>query len=315
MKRYLSQRLKLRHLRVVTTVASQGSLLKAAESLGLTQPALTKSLREIEDIVGARIFDRHARGMQVNGYGTLLADAARTILNTLRDVEDGFDRIDCRVGGTVIVGALPTAAAGVIPAVLRKMRIAEPDIQLRVVEDRTNELYASLALGDIDLFVGRLYSHADAAGQFEQVPIYDEPMSFIVGHQHPLAERKGLSVGEISGHEISLPAATFRIGADTHAYLDMLGMKLGEGFTTTSLPLLREMLLNSELVTVMPWLMLKGDIDRGTLRVLDLANPGTPPPRQAGLVLRRDRPLTPPAARFVEVVTEYARTALPQYGS
>ena len=92
-------------------------------------------------------------------------------------------------------------------------------------------------------------------------------------------------------------------------------MKIEEGFTTSSLPLLREMLVNSQLITVMPWLMLKGDVDRGLLRVLDLNGGSRPPPRPAGLVLRRDRSLTPPAERFASVVTAIARETLPQYGS
>ena len=202
LKRYLNQRLKLRQLRIVAAIASQGSLLKAAETLGLTQPALTKSLREVEDIVGVRIFDRHARGVQPNAYGTMLAEAAQRILDTLREVEDGFDCIDCRLGGTVIVGTLPTAAAGVIPEVVRQLRVTYPQINVRVVEDRVDPLCTALALGDIDLFVGRLYSLDDNAGLFEQVPLYDEPMSFMVGHRHPLAARTRLHVADFNGFEI-----------------------------------------------------------------------------------------------------------------
>ena len=66
MKRYLQQRLKFRHLRVVDAILSHDSILQAAKSLGLSQPALTKSLHEIEEIVGARLFERHGRGVTAN---------------------------------------------------------------------------------------------------------------------------------------------------------------------------------------------------------------------------------------------------------
>lgn len=311
----MNQRLKLRLLRVVATVASQGSLLKAAEVLGLTQPALTKSLREIEDIVGVRLFDRHARGVQANEYGVILADAAQKILKILSEVEDGFDRIDSRTGGTVLVGALPTAAGGVIPEVMRRLSVSDPEIVVRVVEGRTNELCAALALGDIDLLVGRLYSAVDEANQFERVALYDEPMSFIVGTQHPLASRESVEVADIAPYELSLPVASLRVRADTQIYLNALGLQLPDGFTTSSLTLQREMLLNTEIIAVMPWLLLNGDIQRGTLKVLKLNYPSKPPARPAGLLFRRDRPLSSATARFVEVVTEYARTLLPQYES
>lgn len=313
MKRYLNQRMKLRLLRVIATVAHEGSLIKAAQALGLTQPALTKSLREAEDIVGVRLFDRHARGVQPNAYGTLLADAAQKIINVLSDVEDGFDRIDCHVGGTVLVGTLPTAAAGVIPGVMRQLRMSDPQLIVRVIEDKTNELRAALALGDIDLIVGRLYLSPDETDRFERVPLYDEPMSFIVGSQHPLARYEQVDATDIAHYEISLPVTSLRIRADTLAYLNTVGLQYQDSFTTTSLTLQREMLLNSNTVTVMPWLILKGDIERGTLKSLKVANAGKPPARPAGLLLRHDRPLSTAAARFVAVATEYARTSLPQY--
>jgi LysR family pca operon transcriptional activator len=309
----LNQRLKLRLLRVVATVAAQGSLLKAADVLGLTQPALTKSLREIEDLVGVRLFDRHARGVQPNEYGVILVDAAQKILNILSEVETGFDRIDNRVGGTVFVGALPTAAAGVIPGVMRQLHLSNLQIMLRVVEGRSNELSAALALGDIDVVVGRLYSSLDEVSQFERIALYDEPMSFIVGNQHPLAAREQVDIADLTRYEISLPVASLRIRADTQAYLNTLGLQLQEGFTTTALTLQRELMLNSNLVSVIPWLMLRGDIDRGTLKLLKLVNTSKPPPRPAGIMFRRDRSLSTAATQFIAVLTEYARVALPQY--
>jgi LysR family transcriptional regulator, pca operon transcriptional activator len=314
LKRYLNQRLKLRHMRIVAAVASQGSLLRAAQALGLTQPALTKSLREVEDIVGVRIFDRHARGVHTNAYGEQLAAAAGKILDILRDVEDGFDVIDRRLGGVVVVGALPTSAAGVMPEVMRRMRASDPQIEVRVVEGRTNELSAALAVGDIDLVVGRLYSQVDDGGQFERVTLYDEPMAFIVGHQHPLAARDSVPVSDIARCQFSLPAVSLRIRADTQLFLEAIGLTLDEGgFTTTSQALLREILLDTELVTVMPSLMARGDILRGTLKVLNVVAERSPPPRPAGLLLRKGRALAAPAARFAAVLTECAQLGLPQY--
>ena len=304
--------MNMRLLRVVATVASQGSLIKASQVLGLTQPALTKNLREVEDLVGVRLFDRHARGVQANAHGQLLADAAHKILTILGDVESGFDQLDARAGGTVVVGALPTSAAGVIPGIIQRLRATDPEIEVRVVENRINELQSALTLGDIDLVVGRLYDNDDLA-DLERVPLYDEPLSFVVGRQHPLASREHVTVTDIGRYELSLPLASLRISADTQAFLKAIGMEWREGFTTTSLTLQREMLLVSDLICVIPWLMLHGDVKRGTVECLNLVHSGRPPARPAGLVRRRDRPLSPAAMRFVAVLSDYARSVLPQY--
>lgn len=305
--------MKLRSLRVVATVASQGSLLKAAEVLGLSQPALTKSLREVEEVVGVRLFDRHARGVHPNEYGTLLADASQKILDILLQTEEGLDRIDNRVGGTVLVGALPTAAAGVVPALLSELHEVEPNIVVRVIEDRIDNLVAGLLMGDIDIVVGRLYTPLDHANHVVALPLYDEPMAFLVGAQHPLASLDAVRTEELARHPLALPLGSLRVRADTQAFLEGMGRPLHDGFTTTSSILLRELLLTRDLVAVMPWLMMKGDIDRGTLKRLQLAEVRKVPPRPAGALIRRDRALSTPASRVLEALTDYAKKHLPQY--
>lgn len=309
MKRYLDQRLKLRHLRAITAIESQGSLLRASQVLGLTQPALTKSLGEIEDIVGVRCFDRHARGVTANDYGRMLVDAARQILNILREIDAGFDRIDGRQGGAIVVGALPTAASGVMPEVVRRLRHSNPDIIVRVIEDRMDELYAALALGDIDLIVGRLYDGGRDPNLIRQV-LYDEPMSIVVGAGHPLARKTQVIAADLAQYEISLPIASQRIHAETQAFLQIYGIAACDGVTTTSKALLRELLLMNELITVVPRLMLAGDILRGALVVLRVDDSCVPPARPAGIVYRADRSLTPPAQALVAAVAAYATEVL-----
>jgi len=79
-RRYLDQRLKLNHLRAVDAIVAQRSILKAASVIGVSQPALTKTLREMEDILQQRLFDRLPRGVRPTEAGTLLAQSARRIL-------------------------------------------------------------------------------------------------------------------------------------------------------------------------------------------------------------------------------------------
>jgi LysR family pca operon transcriptional activator len=312
-RRYLSQQLKLRLLRVMATVAAEGSLLKAAQALGLTQPALTKNLRELEDIVGARLFVRHSRGVSANAQGQLLADASRKILTILRETEDSLERLEIHTDGTVAVGVLPTAASWVAPQLLRRMKQRYPGVHLRVIENRSEELRNALDLGEIDFVIGRLYLPLDDHPRIEQMPLYDEPMAFVVGRQHPLADKQCIEASELLNYPWSLPAPTLRVGIDTHAFLQALGVSRQEEFTNTSLAMLRELLLDSELVTVVPTLAFRGDIERGTLKTLMPVDAARPPARTAGLLLRRGHPLSAAAQRLISVFSEYARDDLPQH--
>lgn len=87
-RRYLDQRLKLQMLRVVATIETSGSILKAAAALGVSQPALTKTLQELEDIVQLRLFDRHSRGVRVTDAGRQLVRTARTILAEIARLDE-----------------------------------------------------------------------------------------------------------------------------------------------------------------------------------------------------------------------------------
>ena len=88
MRRFLDQKLKLRQLRAIAAIGAHGNLIKASQTLGISQPALTKTLREIEDMMGVRLFERHARGLDPNAQGSALVEAAGRILSIVRETEE-----------------------------------------------------------------------------------------------------------------------------------------------------------------------------------------------------------------------------------
>src|SRR5262245_4581903 len=97
-RRYLDQRLRLSLLRAVDAVEAHRSLLAASTALGITQPALTKSLHELEEVVGARLFDRHSRGVRPTEAGHVFVDAARRVLAELRRLDDELDQLASGMG-------------------------------------------------------------------------------------------------------------------------------------------------------------------------------------------------------------------------
>src|SRR4051812_14627724 len=120
-RRYLDQRLRLQLLRTVDAIDTHRSLLKASASLGLTQPALTKSLQELEETVQLRLFDRHPRGVRPTEAGVAFVASARRILAELRRLDEDLDLLSVPGGGSVALGTLPVAAAGVLPGALARL--------------------------------------------------------------------------------------------------------------------------------------------------------------------------------------------------
>lgn len=302
MKRHLQQRLKFRHLRVVDAILSHDSILQAAKALSLSQPALTKSLHEIEQIVGARLFERHARGVTPNAYGRAVGEAARRLLLEATRLEDELEMLDGSDGGTVVVGALPVAAAGLLPGALARFQAAFPDIEVRVHQERTEALLAALAVREVDFIIGRLYEPPHPDG-FVRKPFYDEGISILARADHPIFRSSFIGFDEISAYPIVLPTVSQRVGREIDDFLRPLGFTPHQPLRSSSVSLIRETLHATDSITVMPKVMLVGDLMRGSVKVLPIDAKGAP--RPAGLIQRSDAPLLKNASHFVNTFRRY----------
>ena len=296
-RRFLDQRLKLPLLRVADALDTHGSLLQAAAALGVGQPALSRSLQELEEIVGARLFERHARGVRPTEAGGAVIRLARRVLAELRRAEEELDAVGATEGGSLAVGVLPVAAAGVLPGALIRLKAAHPSIQVRLHQGRTEDLLPLLASRELDMVVGRLYAPAVPDGLLRE-PLWEEPISVLARADHPVFGTVGPVTAEaLARYDLVLPTVSQRVGQEIEHLLSLLGLARGVPLRSSSYGFIREMLLATDHVSVMPRLMMVGDLLRGALRVVPLPIPA--PPRPAGLVLPAAPSPSPAAAAFI----------------
>ena len=154
-------------------------------ALGVSQPALTKSLHELEDIIGARLFDRHSRGVRPTAAGDVFVQTARRLLTELRRLDDQLDHLASPGGGTVALGALPVAAAGVLPGTLTRLKATHPDIKVRLQEGRTARPAATARLGRDRPDRGASV-RAGGVGSLPTEPLWTEPISILARAEHPI---------------------------------------------------------------------------------------------------------------------------------
>lgn len=300
-RRYLDQKLRLQHLRAVDAVERHGSLLKAAAALGVSQPALTKSLHQAEDILQLRLFDRHPRGVHPTEAGSGFVRSARRILAELRRLDEELDEMSSVGGGTLALGALPVAAAGVLPGVLTRLKAAHPKIKVRLQQGRLEELQPLLSSGEIELIVGRLYEPAVPDG-YEREPLWTEPISILARAGHPIFSET-VTVDALRRHDLALPTITQRVGQEIDHLLSLLGIDPAASLRSSSYGFIREMLHGTDMLSVMPRLMMVGDLLRGTLRVVPLPIPA--PDRPAGLIQLRGRALSGAGQAFAAGLRVY----------
>lgn len=299
-RRHLDQRLRLPLLRMVDALEAHRSLLKASAALNVSQPALTRSLQELEELLRLRLFERHSRGVRPTEAGAAFVRAARRVLAELRRLDEELDDLS-GPGGTVALGALPVAAAGVLPGALVRLKAAHPGVKLRLQQGRTEELLPLLASGELDLVVGRLYEPLVPDG-FAREPLWSEPISILARADHPVLSGP-VTAEALRGYDLVLPTVTQRVGQEVEHLLALLGLAPTTSLRSSSHGFIREMLHASDLLSVMPRLMMAGDLLRGTLKVVPLPIPA--PDRPAGLILPRDRALPPAGRAFADCLRAY----------
>lgn len=279
----LDPRIKLRHLSCFLEIAKAGALVRAADHLGITQPAASKTLKELEDILGQKLFERSGRGLQLNSAGAMFQKFVGVALADLERAEKSVK------GGTaqrtrLAIGALPTAATGLVPRAALEFREQQPECVLRVSTGPNWLLLSQLREGSLDLVVGRMADPERMQGlTFEQ--LYLEDVIAVVGPNHP---RTGELQPEML-HEfpLVLPPKGAVIGTPVRSYLVSVGIDPEvRAFETVSLAFGRDIVSASDAI----WFISRGvvakELENGSLRTLPLNTPMGPGP--VGISLRED---------------------------
>ncbi len=303
----LAQRLRIRQLQVIVAIAEQRSLLAASRSLGISQPALSKALQEVEDALGVRIFDRMSRGVVPNAYGQAILIRARTVLAELNRIGDDLVQIAQQSAGIVVIGALPTAAAGILPATLARLRARHPRLGVKVLQGRTHELLPLLESGGLDVVVGRLYT-PDTPDDFRREVLYDEPISVLARAGHPIFGAGPDFAGALPGYDLVLPSLEQRMGQEVDQVLNAFGDRLPKPLLrASSLSFIRELILSGDVLAILPRLTMAGDLLRGTIRVVPVEIQTSR--RPAGLITLRHRARSPGLKALEAVLKDYLAAA------
>ncbi|MCA8880803.1 MAG: pca operon transcription factor PcaQ [Rhodobacteraceae bacterium] len=192
----LDRRIKLRHIESFVEIVRQRSLKRAAERLYLTQPAISKTLKELEDMLGATLLTRDRGGVALTRQGEVFRHFAEMSLAALQQGADSVDQVARRGKTQLTVGVLPSVAAGLMPRVAAEFTAMAPDTMLRIVDGPHDFLIDRLRGGTLELVIGRLGTPELLTGlSFTQ--IYNDTVVFVVRPGHPILEAPKLDrVGE-----------------------------------------------------------------------------------------------------------------------
>jgi DNA-binding transcriptional LysR family regulator len=202
----LRSRLKLRQLATLVAVAQAGSLRRAAAVLRVSQPALSKALRELETVFGQRLFVREARGLRATPHGAAVIDYARRLLRDVDALCATLEAVDSGAGGRLRIGVIPFLPLDWLQEVLDSLLQGQPAIAPQVMEGGTDLLVEWLRRRDLDCMIGRM-TPALAGGDLETRRIFDQTLRVVARSGHPLLRRRGkLALEDLVGWDWILPA-------------------------------------------------------------------------------------------------------------
>lgn len=295
--------MKLTHLRDVIAAAEFGSLRAAARNLGIAQPTITRSIREVEHELGVPLFERHQQGVRLTAMGDAFVRRAIAAQSELRRAREELDQMNGQMTGEVSVAMSGVSSIALIPRAVRSFRGRYPQANLKITEAFFHAVEAQVLSGQIDFCVGP-FREASHESRYLVEPLFNHHWVVIARRGHPLAHCRRLS--ELTDAEWVRPTLSERAN---EAYIAQPFLSQGLHspnvvINTTSATTTLVAVANSDLLTILPRTMLSAPIDRSMFEVLDLEE--TMQGTQICLVRRKDMPLTPLAEYFADMIKRAA---------
>ena len=300
--RVLRSNLKLRHLQLLVALDQFRHLGRAAEFLSVTQPAVSKTLAEIESLFGLPLFERSTRGTQPTGAGASVVRFARSVLAGYERTRDEIAAEASGASGRTSVGAMVVATPVLLAQAVERLKTHSRRTTVLIDEGDLTRLLPRLRLGELDLFVGRL-EPGYASPDLETEPLYEDPMVAVVRPGHPLASQTSPTWADLAEQPCVMPPpwASLRV-------------KLEQQFFAHGLHPPQDIVESASFLSQITFLHQRGAVafmartvaqhfeQQGTLAVLGLPVPVALPP--VGLITLRGQPLGPVTRQLVACLRE-----------
>jgi LysR family transcriptional regulator of abg operon len=197
---------KLHQLTALVTASESGSLRRAAEKMRLSQPALSRSIRELEAELGVKLLERTALGVEATAYGKALILRSRIVDSELRQAKDDIAQLRAATHGDLRIGATPVAAFGLLPVVLARIKKARPKLRVTVSDAIGAGMLTHLRQGDFDFAFGRIHDEIDPH-EFSVDVLFNDSLEVFVRHDHPLLKSGRAAKADLEQCEWILPGS------------------------------------------------------------------------------------------------------------
>lgn len=306
---FIRARLKTRQLLLLVALAEEGNIHRAAKVLNMTQPAASKLLKDLEDVLEVPLFERLPRGMRPTWYGETMIRHARVALASLNQAHDELTALKAGRFGQVSVGAITSPGLMLLPPAVALVKKEQPKLRIGLEIETSDVLLERLAQGKLDILVARLFAQHDKS-QLRYERLTEEPVCAVARPGHPMMGMAGLTLRDVVSAGWIVPPA----GSVLRHRFELMFQEDGLAppsnvIETAALLFITRMLQQSDMLAVLAADAARYYAAHGIVSVLPLAMPCHMD--DFGIITRTDR-LASPAAN---VMMKALRTSsLPIYG-
>lgn len=294
------RRIKLRHLETFVEVARLKSVSRAAENLHLTQPAVTRTIRELEDICGRPLVERDGRGIRISLHGEIFLKHAGSSLAAARNGINALAELSVTDGPKIRLGALPTVSASIIPQAVSDYLNSGMRNRLKVVTGENRALLDQLRNGELDLVMGRLPAPENMQGLIFE-PLFRDKVILVARAGHPLAKHKQFRVEALNRFPVLVPTRQSII----RPFVDRLFVEQGitepeQVIETVSDAFGRRFVEDYQAIWIISRGVVSAEIESGRFVSLPVDTDSTI--GSVGLSTKADAALTPATSYFADII-------------
>ena len=302
---FLRARLKTRQLLLLIALDEQRNIHRAAEALCMTQPAASKQLKDLEDMLDVRLFERLPRGMEPTLFGEAMIRHARMALTSLSAAHEDIVALKKGIIGQVEVGAIMTPAMGLLPKAIARIKLKAPLLRIGVQMDSSKVLLDMLQRGTLDFMIGRILDEQGATGlNYEELTV--EPACAVARVGHPMLKDDNLQLADLATQAWILPPP----GSVLRHRWDLMFRRAAleppaNAVDTTSLLLITALLQQTDSLHVMPVEVARYYASLNVLSILPIELPCTMD--AFGIITREGHLLSPGARQLLQEIRTVAK--------
>jgi len=294
---YIRAGLKPRHLQLLVAIDDLGQLTKVAELLNVTQPAVSKSLNELQSGLNLKLFERTGRGLTPTVFGECLIRYARSILNDFTLLGEELNALTTGCTRRVRLGVLPAAAGQIVPRALGLLQQESPLTTVYIRESNMDALLQEMRIGNIDLLCGTLPDKHLGLDIDEKV-LTDDNTVIVVGPSHPLAGREQVAWCDLAGFPWVLPPSGSLLKTPLLAAIRRNGLSLPTVYVETLSPnVIVGLLQETDSIAFMSGTIASSYQKHNLLSIIDLDLPQLV--RPVGVLWLTHRPLSKAASELI----------------